>query len=93
MRVCADPLPSPARCPRKRSKRRVFQAQAPPPMMRVRKRPASLTHPDVFPYGIDVPFKVSNVVPGNKYESARAFLSESPIQALRDMCFYLGMIP
>jgi len=62
-------------------------------MMRGRKRPASPTHPDVFPYGIDVPFKVSNVVPGNKYESARAFLSESPIQALRDMCFYLGMIP
>ena len=61
----------------------VFQAQAPPPMMRVRKRPASLTHPDAFPY----------VVLGNKYESARAFLSESPIQALRDMCFYLGMIP
>jgi len=46
---------------------------------------------DVFPYGITVPFKVRDAVPGNKCASARVFLSEAPISALKDMCHYLEM--
>lgn len=46
---------------------------------------------DVFPYGITVPFKVRDAVPGNKCGSARVFLAEAPIQALKDMCFYLQL--
>lgn len=46
---------------------------------------------DVFPYGIKVPFKVRDAVPGNMFASARVFLSEAPVDALKDMCFYLQL--
>jgi hypothetical protein len=48
-------------------------------------------HSDVFPYGIAVPFKVRDAVAGNKCASARVFLAEAPITALKDMCFYLQL--
>jgi len=44
---------------------------------------------DVFPYGITVPFRVRSAIPGDKSASARVFLSEAPIAALKDMCFHL----
>lgn len=47
------------------------------------------TKQNVFPYGITVPFRVRDAVPGNKSASAQVFLSEAPISALQDMCFYL----
>lgn len=49
------------------------------------------TENKVFPYGISVPFKVRDVVPGDKCASARVFLAEAPSQALKDMCLYLEM--
>lgn len=49
------------------------------------------TENKVFPYGISVPFKVRDAVPGDKCASARVFLGEAPSQALKDMCLYLEM--
>lgn len=46
---------------------------------------------DTFPYGITVPFSVRDAVPGNKSASAHVFLGEAPIQALKDMCFFLEL--